>query len=333
MEDSKGLVTLVVSVYNIEARLPRCLASISAQTYRNLEILLIDDGSTDGSGRVCDEYAAADSRVRVIHQENLGLWAVRNRGVEESKGEYLVFPDGDDYFHKDYVRLMYEAINHGGKEYPLAICDYQSVRDCNGDTVSDSEPVLEELDQDVLMGVITQFPSCGSALWGANWNKLYRKSALPEPFQKPYRRCQDFDSNLRVFSHVDRAVLVHKVLYYWVQWSGQSTRSRDHGQIRNACRSRIFLDHYLNMPVQLSEYRPNLLVNLYRRLIIWKDDARGTDEWRTVMSEIRRIERKTFSRFIICKQLPFQRKVRWLLSLDAPSLLEWMGGRITLEKA
>lgn len=333
MAGSQGLVTVVVSVYNIETLLPHCLASISAQTYQNLEILLIDDGSTDDSGRVCDEYAASEPRARVIHQENSGLWAVRNRGLEESKGEYLVFPDGDDYFHKDYVRLMYEAINHGGEEYPLAICDYQSVRDYDGDTVSDSEPILEEMDQKELMDLITRIPSSADALWGANWNKLYRKSALPEPFQKPYRRCQDYDSNLRVFACADKAVLVHKVLYYWVQWSGQSTRSHDDEPIRNECRSRIFLNHYLNMPVQLSDYRPNLLVNLYRRLILWKESTRGTEEWRASLTEIWRIERKTFGHFITCKRMPFRRRVRLLLSLNAPCLLEWLGGQITLEKA
>ena len=333
MVESQGLVTVVVSVYNIERLLPHCLASISAQTYRNLEILLIDDGSTDGSGRVCDEYAASEPRARVIHQENKGLWAVRNRGVEEARGEYLFFPDGDDYFHRDYVRLMYEAINHGGEEYPLAICDYLCVFDHNGDTVSDSEPVMEEMGQKELMDLITRIPSSADALWGANWNKLYRKSALPEPFQKPYRRCQDYDSNLRVFACVDRAVHVHKVLYYWVQWSGQSTRSHDDELIRNECRSRIFLDHFLNMPAQLSDFRPYLLANLYRRLIIWKIDARGTDEWRTALSEIRRMERKTLFPFFTCKRLTLRRKMHLFLSLHAPCLLERQGRQITLEKA
>lgn len=333
MADSQGLVTVVVSVYNIETLLPRCLAAISAQTYSNLEILLIDDGSTDGSGRICDEFATTDPRVRVIHQVNQGIWAVRNKGVKEARGEYVAFPDGDDYFHKDYIRLLYEAINLGGEKYPMSVCDFRRVRDCDGDTGYDAEPLFEVMDQQALMDQITLYPSCGSTLWGANWNKLYRKSTLPEPFQKPYRRCQDFDSNLRVFAHVDKAVYVHEVLYYWVQWSGQSTRSRDDEEIRDECRSRIYLDHYLTLPRELSNYQPFLLVNLYRRLIVWKECARGTDRIKKVSADVRRIERKTFASFLTCKRLPFRRRLRWLLCLDMPSLLGVFGRKITLEKA
>ena len=92
------LVSVIVPVYNIEDYLPRCLACIEMQTYRNLEIILVDDGSTDGSGRICDEFAAKDSRVRVIHHpENIGLWAARNTGQDAATGDYLWFPDGADY--------------------------------------------------------------------------------------------------------------------------------------------------------------------------------------------------------------------------------------------
>ena len=107
MED---LVSVVVAVYNIEAFLPKCLESLFFQTYRNIEIILIDDGSTDESGRICDDYASKDRRALVIHQENQGLWAVRNKGQKESKGKYLIFPDGDDYFHKDYIFMIIATI-------------------------------------------------------------------------------------------------------------------------------------------------------------------------------------------------------------------------------
>ncbi len=110
------LVSVIVPVYNIEAYLPHCLECIEAQTYKNLEIVLVDDGSTDGSGRICDEFAAKDPRARVIHQPNTGCWAASNAGQDAATGEYLWFPDGDDYFHKDIIRLMYEAINTVGKD-------------------------------------------------------------------------------------------------------------------------------------------------------------------------------------------------------------------------
>ena len=329
MAASEELISLVVSVYNLETRLPKCLESISAQSYRNLEIILIDDGSTDGSGKLCDDFAATDSRVRVIHQENRGLASVRNRGVAESKGDYLMFPDGDDYFHKDYVRLLYEAINQREKAYPLAICDFAFVSDYMAEIHSDSEVVFKEMKQTELLDTLKTFPACQHALWGANWNKIYRRSALSEPFQRDFARCQDFDSNLSVFFSIDSAVFVPKVLYYWVQWPGQRTRSVEDMQLRNACRSRIYYDHFLNCPESLDEYRPYLLINLYKRLIYWRDRANGTSGLTEAMKMIRWYERKTFFSFWSCSLIPFARKVRWKLSLHAPRLLERFGRQVT----
>ena len=90
-ELSKELISIVVSVYNVEAYLPKCLESVTRQTYDNLDIIILDDGSTDGSGALCDSFAAKDARARVVHQENQGLWAVRNRGQQEAMGDYLLF--------------------------------------------------------------------------------------------------------------------------------------------------------------------------------------------------------------------------------------------------
>ena len=322
MADTEGLVTLVISVYNIERLLPKCLESVAAQTYRNLEVLLVDDGSSDGSGRICDEFAATDSRVRVIHQENRGLWAVRNRGLAESKGEFITFPDGDDYFHKDYVRLMYEAITSG--DYQLAVCDYRRVDDYEADTVSDSRPVVEEMSQEDLLGKIRDLSECQTALWGANWNKLYRKSALPAPFQRNYRRCQDFDSNLRVFFQVNRAVFVRKELYYWYQWEGQATRIADITQVRNECRCQIYYDNYRALPEQVAGFKRHLIVNLYRRLLFWKNDSRGTADEQVSARKIREYQKKTWPYFLFRAAIPFYRRVHWLLALNAPGLVSFL---------
>lgn len=119
---------MIVPVYNVEEYLSRCLECLSMQTYHNLEIILVDDGSTDNSGRICDDYAASDPRARVIHHEsNIGLWAARNTGQDAATGDYLWFPDSDDYFHKDILKIMYEAINSTiveGERHDLAIVNY-----------------------------------------------------------------------------------------------------------------------------------------------------------------------------------------------------------------
>lgn len=104
------LISVIVPVYNIIAYLPRCVHSICAQTYKNLEIILVDDGSTDGTGELCDELAAKDSRIKVFHKPNSGSSGARNYGIGKANGEYLGFVDSDDYIDPDMYELLYEGI-------------------------------------------------------------------------------------------------------------------------------------------------------------------------------------------------------------------------------
>lgn len=99
-------ITVAVPVYNMKPLIPRALESLLTQEYHNYEILLIDDGSTDGSAELCDEYAAKHDRIRVIHKENGGLSTARNAGIDAAKGDYIVFPDPDDWVEKDYLQTF-----------------------------------------------------------------------------------------------------------------------------------------------------------------------------------------------------------------------------------
>ncbi len=102
-------VSVIVPVYNIIEYLERCVGSLTAQTYKDLEIILVDDGSTDGSGDLCEKLAKKDERIRVFHQENAGSSAARNKGIKESRGEYIAFVDSDDYVDPDFIEKMVEA--------------------------------------------------------------------------------------------------------------------------------------------------------------------------------------------------------------------------------
>ena len=104
------LISVVIPVYNIEEYLERCVNSICAQTYRNLEILLVDDGSTDGSGALCDALAEKDKRIKVFHKANGGSSSARNVGIAQARGKYIGFVDSDDYISENMYELLYEAI-------------------------------------------------------------------------------------------------------------------------------------------------------------------------------------------------------------------------------
>lgn len=107
---STPLISIIVPVYQIKNYLPTCIESICAQTFSDWELLLIDDGSKDGGEKLCDEYAKSDDRIKVVHQENGGVSAARNHGLDLAKGEYIVFVDGDDYIASDYLEILYNII-------------------------------------------------------------------------------------------------------------------------------------------------------------------------------------------------------------------------------
>lgn len=112
----RPLISVIVPIYGVEKYLEQCLDSIINQTYRNLEIILIDDGSPDRCGEICDRYASRDSRIKVIHQSNQGLSAARNAGMDMATGEYISFIDSDDYIDPHF----YEKMEQGFQDYPEA---------------------------------------------------------------------------------------------------------------------------------------------------------------------------------------------------------------------
>ena len=136
-------VSVIVPVYNIIEYLERCVNSLTSQTYRDLEIILVDDGSTDGSGELCDELTKKDERIRVFYQENAGSSAARNKGIKAAKGEYISFVDSDDYVNPDFIEKMIEAaIRHNA---PMAQISRDEI-DENGNRLADvCEPPKEEI--------------------------------------------------------------------------------------------------------------------------------------------------------------------------------------------
>ena len=108
--ENRPLVSVIIPVYNVEKYLERCVDSVLAQTYTNLEIILIDDGSTDTSGKICDEYAQKDARIRVLHKKNTGIADTRNIGLDISKGEYIAFVDSDDFVASIFIEVAMDAM-------------------------------------------------------------------------------------------------------------------------------------------------------------------------------------------------------------------------------
>ena len=169
------LITVAVTVYNIKDYLKRSIESVCNQTYHNLEILLVDDGSTDESGKICDDYAKKDERIRVIHKENGGPSEARNYAIEQAKGEYIAFVDGDDWIDPDMYENMYLALKKG--EADLAVCSYKQVSAKHIEDPTTEEILYFEQDE-ALESFIREEENV--RIQNAAWNKLFKKELLKE---------------------------------------------------------------------------------------------------------------------------------------------------------
>ena len=169
---------MIIPVYNVEKYLHRCLDSVIAQTYQNLEIICVDDGSIDDSGKICDQYAVRDARIKVIHQENQGPSAARNRGLDAAEGEYIAFVDSDDYILEDmYKKMLDKLLNYN---VDLCVCQWQY-------EFSDGRQVVKKKNIDpTIYGCKTSLEFARFLYRGnyengvvvAAWNKLYRRALL-----------------------------------------------------------------------------------------------------------------------------------------------------------
>lgn len=147
-------ISVIVPVYKVEPYIHQCIDSILAQTYTDFELILVDDGSPDNCGMICDEYAKQDDRIRVIHQENQGLSAARNAGIDIAKGDYLTFIDSDDLVKENYLERLYQLLIEYHAE--LSVCDMYSFQDgeeISGKTDSDEERISLMAGRDACLSI------------------------------------------------------------------------------------------------------------------------------------------------------------------------------------
>lgn len=204
---NEELVSVVVPVYNVEAYLPRCLERLIRQTYQNLEILLVDDGSQDSSGEICEQYAAKDSRILVFHKENGGLADARNYGLKQISGQYVTFVDSDDYVAEDYVAYLYDLLKQEQAE--VSVCQYRETSQADQSAFgSDTSTVM-----DGKTAVKNMFYQRG--LTTSACAKLYKTSLFQQIQFPPGRLYEDVNTIYQVLLRADRVVCSEKVEYFY----------------------------------------------------------------------------------------------------------------------
>ncbi len=219
-------VSIIVPVYNVEAYLHKCVDSILHQTLEDIEILLVDDGSTDSCRNICDEYAALDSRVNVIHKVNGGLSDARNAGLDVAGGQYIGFVDGDDCVEPEMFDALYQACEEN--KAGIAACDYLSHLTESGKIISRSTGKCRVMTSEDFFREVLQ---CGSAVGMGVWDKLYDKRLFENTRFSVDKLHEDTDIMYRLVFQTDR--IAYLSIPYYVHYlrpgsiTGRSYGSRD----------------------------------------------------------------------------------------------------------
>lgn len=236
------LVSVIVPVYNTKAYLDKCINSILNQTFTDFELLLVDDGSTDGSGEVLNEYAKKDSRIRVFHKENGGSSSARNLAVKEAKGEYLSFQDSDDYCDKDFLECLTAPIleaRKAGKKAPLIIQVGRSEIDEDGNHLPDicTPPKVREdiSSKDFFKSLIMHIGDCSFC------TKLVHRDLFNDREFPIGKLNEDFHLLIEMLRETDTVVSLPGYKYHVVYRIGSNSRVKRKDEF-----SRVFIDNVEN---------------------------------------------------------------------------------------
>ena len=263
-EQQTEKITVAVAVYNSDSYLDRTILSILNQTYRNLEVILVDDGSTDNCPAICDKYAEIDPRVKVIHKKNGGLFSSRNVGMEAATGDYLAFMDGDDWIDPDMYENMLSAIHE--QDADLAVCRYKWVYQDETVDISTGKGIVFE-GQEILEKYLEEDEAL--QIQNAAWNKLYKRSILGD-LKFPERWYEDMFYTIQLLNKPRRSVYLDRAYHNYI--CDRSTSIMNKG-----VNKRIFSDLIPNL-YDRSEYlrkigREDLALLhdyfLYKRLLIF----------------------------------------------------------------
>ena len=267
---NKKLVSIIVPCYNVEKYFERCIKSLVSQTYKDIEIILIDDGSTDATSNLINRYKDTDKRIIVKKQQNIGLSGARNAGLKIAKGEYVCFVDSDDYVDKNYIKRMYAELERTGSD--ICACNYSYVyedgvvepRATDGNFVCDSWAGLKDMfSGQQKTGVVT-------------WNKLYKKDLFKDnkivfPVGKVN---EDNFTTYKLYYFAKKICYVSDSLYYYVQ-RDDSIMGRDFDKRRmdviEAYEETVAFFEKYQLDEDISEYlncyRAMIYVNLYNKIV------------------------------------------------------------------
>lgn len=333
-EEQTELISVIVTAYNIEAYIERGVRSVCSQTYENLEIIVVDDGSTDTTGRICDDLAERDARVRVIHKENEGPAQARNVGTAEAKGRYIGYVDGDDWIDADMYEKLLSALLD--QRADIAICRYRQVSRTHTLDESVDRAVLFE-GQEALACYVEERKEC--EIQNAAWNKLYRREILKNVTFPAGQWYEDIMFATAALARANRCIYLDTAMYNYII-------DREGSIMNRRINPRTFTDQipaYYEKTKFLQELgREDLALThdyfFYKRLLLFYADLEKTGDGATYLLRIEEILAKDRERALQAFRTPvadprdgkklrlfyrspasYVRKVRWEEQIVIPA--------------
>ncbi len=319
-EDQTELISVIVAAYNIEEYIERGVESICSQTYCNLEIIVVDDGSTDQTGAICDRLMAKDKRVRAIHKTNGGPAEARNVGIAGAKGRYIGFVDGDDWIDPDMYEKLLGALRE--QEADIAVCRYRQVHKTYTEDNSVDRAIVFE-GQEALQCYVEEREEY--AIQNAAWNKLYRREILADvafPVGKWY---EDIMFATVALSHAGRCVYLDTAYYNYII-------DREGSIMNTQINPRTFTDQ-IPAYVEKTKFLQNLgrqdLADIhdyffYKRLLLFYDQLKernisGHDQYLQEITDIIYRDRDRVKQVFTCRTADARDRKKAMLFLKSPT--------------
>ena len=254
-------ISIIVPVYNVQGYIGRCIESILGQTFADFELILVDDGSTDGSGRICADFVRRDSRVTLLENDHKGVSAARNAGLDAARGRYIAFIDSDDCVHPRYLEVLYNGIVESS--YDISVANYRNFETIDTAALYAAGTVVKEAvsvpEQQIMYGL------CNVELMSVIWGKLYSREVIGENRFRGYAIIEDLEFNSRVYRNGVGIGFIDTELYFRQVRNGSLTHSKfsanDFDNIEAS------LQAYLNIADRCDLYTSYILIRLYKNML------------------------------------------------------------------
>lgn len=313
--NNSALITVVVPIYKVEKYLERCIESIIIQTYNNLEIILVDDGSPDKCGEICEQYKKRDSRIKVIHQENKGLSEARNAGLSIATGKYIIFIDSDDYIDKNMILILYtNLINHNAQ---ISCCGHTDIYEGSNNIVKSNERNVTVMDAETALGVFL----FTKVIDVVAWNKLYDICLFADVRYMPNKLFEDHFTTYKLIEQASQIVNTTEPLYYYCKRStsiGGESFSEKNYQLKEALdiECNYIMEKYPKIKKKISLAYIVWMFVLYDKMLL----ADSVDNF--FLKELRKNIRGNFINILLSNDISLSKKAQLILLYSNKKIYE-----------